>query len=64
MPGALPCFFRMPAAFAEPAFLRIRNMFLRESGNSHSTVVLFGRFKNDGNASQVVQCVFYLVFQL
>jgi len=29
---------------------RIRNMFLRESGNSHSISVLLGRFKNDGNA--------------
>ena len=40
---------------------RIRNMFLRESGNSHSTSAQLGRFKNDGNAPQVVQCVFYQI---
>lgn len=56
MPGTdpVPCSFCMPAAFFETATPRIRDMFLRESSNSHLTAILFGRFKNDGNASQVV----------
>ena len=57
MPGTdpVPCSFCLPAAFFETAPPpRIRDMFLRESGNSHLTAILFGRFKNDGNASQVV----------